>query len=76
MAKKKTAKKKARRRSVPAISEIADPISNEVVEEAPDDEVPTPSPAIQEEATLKVMDGGQATWYTETEYRAKYGKGK
>ena len=44
------------------------------VAEAPVDseQEPTPEPAVVEEATMKVVERGQATYYTESEYRAKF----
>jgi len=58
MAKKKKAKKKVKK-----------------VAEAPVDaqEEATPAPAIKEEATMKVVEAGQAKYYTQSEYDAKYG---
>jgi len=61
--KKAKAKAKAVEQEVETEAEVADA-------------EPTPEPAIKEEATFKVMDGGQATYYTETEYRKKYGPKK
>ena len=64
MAKKKSkAKAKAVEQEVETEAEVADA-------------EPTPAPAIKEEETFKVMDGGVATYYTESEYRKKYGKKK
>lgn len=37
---------------------------------------PTPAPAIQDEPVMKVMEKGQATYLTKTEYDKKYGKAK
>ena len=61
---KKTAKKKA------SVSSQLPPVINEPVDS---DEEATPAPAFAEEATMKVVEGGQAVWYTESEYRKKYG---
>jgi hypothetical protein len=40
------------------------------------DPLPTPKPAIAEEPVMKVVDNGQATFLTKTEYDKKYGKKK
>ena len=50
-------------------------IAKEVLVDAPDEEAePTPVPAIKEEAVMKVVEKGHAVYYTESEYRKKYGK--
>ena len=67
MTKKKKAKKKT---STVKKVEVADKTPDPVEES-------TPEPAIAEEEMFKVVEQGQATYYTESEYRAKYGpKGK
>ena len=49
----------------------------EVMVDAPDEEAEAaPPPAIQEERTLKVVDHGAVTYYTQSEYDLKYGKAK
>lgn len=45
----------------------------EVMVDAPDEEAePAPPPAIQEERTLKVVDKGRTTYYTQSEYDKKF----
>jgi hypothetical protein len=52
-------------------------VEKEVLVDTPDEEAePAPEPAIVQERTLKVMEKGQATWYTQSEYDAKFKKGK
>ena len=60
MAAKKKSKKKVAKKVAP-------------VEVPADPEQEVATPAIVEEATMKVVESGQATYYTESEYRAKYG---
>lgn len=64
-AKKKSKKKVAKKAAAKKAAPVEVPVDPE--------QEPTPAPAIKEEATMKVMDGGQARYYTESEYRAKYG---
>lgn len=63
--KKKVVKKATKKKAAP-----------KKVAEAPVDpeQEATPEPAIVEESTMKVVEHGQARYYTESEYRAKYGK--
>ena len=67
MASKKTKKKTAKTKPEIAITVV----SNDNGEVGL---VPTPPLAIAEEATMKVVDQGRTTYYTETEYRKKFGK--
>jgi len=50
-------------------------VETEVMVDAPDEEAePAPAPAIQNEPIMKVVEQGQAKYYTKTEYDKKYGK--
>ena len=70
------AKKKVKAKNV-AHKKGSPSVETEVLVNAPDPEAqPAPPPAIKEEQVFKVMDNGQVTFYTETEYRKKYGKKK
>jgi hypothetical protein len=70
------AKKKVKAKNV-AHEKGKESVETEVLVSAPDPEAqPAPPPAIEKEQVFKVMDNGQATFYTETEYRKKYGKKK
>ncbi len=52
-------------------------VEKEVLVDTSDEEAePAPAPAIVPERTLKVVDGGQATYYTQSEYDKKFGRGK
>ena len=52
-------------------------VETEVMVNAPDEEAEAaPPPAIEEERTLKVVDHGHVTYYTQTEYDKKFGKAK
>ncbi len=49
----------------------------EILVDAPDEEAESvPPPAIEEERTLKVVDHGAVTYYTQSQYDAKFGKAK
>ena len=73
MAKKKVAKKKIKRKLVSAVNLIADTPEPEVVPESEPEAEPAPPLAIAEEATMKVIDQGRITYYTESDYRKKFG---
>jgi len=52
-------------------------VTEEVMVDAPDEEAEAaPPPAIEEERTLKVVDHGAVTYYTQSEYDKKFGKAK
>ena len=69
MAAKKKAKRKGVRKKVSAPNEIVTvEVSNH--EEGLNVEV---VPALVEEAVMKVVDQGRTTYYTESEYRKKFG---
>jgi hypothetical protein len=81
--KKKTSKKKKKKAEKPQVeAKNVDTgakgqanVESVVLIDAPDEEaVPTPPPAIQEERTLKVVDKGRTTYYTQSEYDKKFGK--
>ncbi len=55
--------------------EVEKEVEKEVLVDASDEEAePTPAPAIVEERTLKVVDKGHTTYYTQSEYDERYGK--
>lgn len=59
MAKKKVAKKVTKKKVTKKTSTAPEP---------------TPEPALINEPVMKVVESGQATYYTKTEYDKKYGK--
>ena len=59
------ARKKAKAKKVEEVEEV---LTETVDEEAE----PAPPPAIKEERTLKVVDGGCVTFYTQSEYDEKF----
>ena len=65
MAAKKKSKKKVAKKKAAVKPAAEAPVDSE--------QEPTPEPAVVEEATMKVVERGQATYYTESEYRAKFG---
>lgn len=74
------AKKKARKKSLGAVAKnvegkaSTDPVETTV--ENPKVEAVAeskPAPAIVDEPIMKVMENGQATYFTKTEYDKKYG---
>lgn len=70
------AKKKVKAKNVTAVKGSPS-VEKDVMVSAPDpEEQPAPPPAIEEEQIFKVIDNGQAKFYTESEYRKKYGKKK
>lgn len=72
--KKKVAKEKVTAKNVDHQKGTGN-VEKEVLVDAPDPEAePTPAPAIEEERTLKVVDKGRTTYYTQSEYDSKFGK--
>lgn len=72
--KKKESKKKVAAKNVDTGKKGQASVTKEVMVDAPDEEAEVaPPPAIQEERTLKVVEKGQATFYTQSEYDKKFG---
>jgi hypothetical protein len=75
MGKKKASKKKVAAKNV-SHKKGSESVTKEVQVDAPVDpeQEPAAAPAIVEERTLKVVDRGRVTFYTQSEYDEKYGK--
>jgi len=75
MAKKKKVSKKVKAKNVDTRNKGQSSVTKEVLIDGPADKEQVTAPsAFVEEPTMKVVERGQATFYTKSEYDKKFGK--